>query len=202
MNLESPAKQVNGLWRRPKPTNRAKPRRHKQHAQRKQQVKSPDKCTGCGSDSHPSNKTRDTECHFCHKLAHFSKVCRKKKEVHELHESNNEHSLFLETLEIDSGKKNKVLKKKIHASIKAFHKRTTSITCKIDAGAEGKVVSKTDYDKISANSKRKSLDHHECSLRMADKPLTVLVSATFTFTAIMTLNQQLLGYLKTSSRNN
>ena len=48
-----------------------------------------------------------------------------KKEVHELYESNNEHSLFLGTFAIDSGNKSKVLIK-IYATIKPSTKEQHS----------------------------------------------------------------------------
>jgi hypothetical protein len=39
------------------------------------------KCYGCGHNIHPRGQcpARDIQCHFCHKLGHFAKVCIAKK---------------------------------------------------------------------------------------------------------------------------
>ena len=157
MSLESPAHQVNVLRRRPKLT------KSKTSATRSKEAtsKKPTQVYKMWKRLWPiqqnlSGQRRPVPFLSQTWTLYTSKVCRKKKEVHELHRSNNEHGMLLGTLGIDSRNKNKVLTK-IHISIKPFHKRTTSITCKIDTGAEVNVISKTDYDKISANLKEKIL---------------------------------------------
>ena len=41
----------------------------------------------CGNESHAGDKkcpANGVECHYCHKRGHFSKVCLKRKQVHEV----------------------------------------------------------------------------------------------------------------------
>lgn len=108
------------------------------------------------------------QCHYCHKCGHFSKVCRKRKQIHEVQDHSKdkqEHDsdyddMFLGSLEVDSisnnGNRNKVFAT-IKITAKPYHKKTTPIVCKKDTGAETNVISKAEFDKILATPREKAL---------------------------------------------
>ena len=124
-------------------------------------------CDRCGNNNHESNRkcpASGVECHYCHKRGHFSKMCRKRQQVNEIHDETDTdddecNELFLGTLQVDSvhsSNRNKVYTD-IDVTIKPHHKKTTTIRCKVDTGAETNVISKSDFNKIVATPEEKSL---------------------------------------------
>lgn len=170
MSSETKPAQVNHL-RANKSTNKPK-----QRVQRSNPARKPSNnkslCNRCGNEPHTADKkcpASGAECHYCHKRGHFSKVCQKRKQVHEIQDQSTSEQeqdsdydyddMFLGSLEVDSIDKrnrNKVLTT-IEVTAKSHHKKTTPIVCKIDTGAETNVISKAEFDKILANPSEKAL---------------------------------------------
>ena len=130
------------------------------------------------------------ECFHCHKIGHFSKMCRSNTNLNEVRgrENNtprsatldNTGNIFLGTLEIENNlnsqgstsKVNSVNQKQrctkvltsIQVTTKSYHKCTTELICKVDTGAEINVISKKDFDRILARPESKRLKPTECKI--------------------------------------
>lgn len=86
MSSEADTTYVNSL-------HRAKGNRHWNQIARSERQQSPKTkkrkqlCNRCGNESHTGDKkcpAGSVQCHNCHKRGHFSKVCQKRKQVHEV----------------------------------------------------------------------------------------------------------------------
>ena len=170
MTSEADTTHVNSLHRA---KGNAKPKQRGQRDNKARKQRN-DKhlCNRCGNESHTGDNkcpASGVECHYCHKRGHFSKVCRKRNQVHEVQnhtagkqENNSDLSdddMFLESLEVDSinnNNRSKVITT-VEVTAKPYHKKTTPIVCKIDTGAETNVISKTEFDKIIASPSDKAL---------------------------------------------
>lgn len=176
-------KETTSHWRKPdkslaltklqraKGNAKTKQRGHRDNKARKQR-NDQQLCHRCGNESHTGDQKcppNDVEFCYCHKRSHFSKVCRKRNQVHEVQnytaskqENNSDltyDDMFLGSLEVDSinnNNRNKVFTT-VEITVKPYHKKTTSIVCKIDTGAETNVIPKTKFDKIIASPNDKAL---------------------------------------------
>ena len=170
MTSEADRTHVNSLHRA---KGNAKPKQRGQRGNKARKQRN-DKylCNRCGNESHTGDNkcpASGVECHYRHKCGHFSKVCRKRNQVHEVQnhtagkqENNsdlNDDDMFLGSLEVDSinnNNRNKVFTT-VEVTAKPYHKKTTPIVCKIDTGAETNVISKTEFDKIITSPSDKAL---------------------------------------------
>ena len=123
-------------------------------------------CQYCGKQHEPHNcPAYGKKCSFCHKLNHFSSVCRSRslskptgsqvKQVRDIHTNNDfdddEEVLHIST--IQEAEQSKGTKVKI-MMVNCYDEQQP-IRCKLDTGAEANVMSSDVYESLSLHLLRK-----------------------------------------------
>ena len=147
MSSEPDTIYVNSLHRA-KGNTETKQRGQRDNKARKQRNES-NYATDATMSSHTGDKkcpAGSVQCHNCHKRGHFSKICQKRKQIHEVqnhtgskqkNDSDLIDDMFLGSHEvdnIDNSNRNKAFTT-VELTAKPYHKRTVPIVCKIDTGA-------------------------------------------------------------------
>ena len=146
MSSEPDTIYVNSLHRA-KGNTETKQRGQRDNKARKQRNES-NYATDATMSSHTGDKkcpAGSVQCHNCHKRGHFSKICQKRKQIHEVqnhtgskqkNDSDLIDDMFLGSHEvdnIDNSNRNKAFTT-VELTAKPYHKRTVPIVCKIDTG--------------------------------------------------------------------